>query len=873
MAEDLVPPRGCGEPQYNAVLSQGIIYLRVRGRYDYPLFENSLWRICAGFPESANKSVSQESIAMFAPIVAKPKSCPPQRSAPAAQQPRASVTRNEPRARENEVNAGRMTGREPATSWDFSKIRVFSSGSGEHFQVPDLFRTPDLPGQPLDAAARAYFEPRFRQDFSQVRVHTDARAAESARTVNARAYTLGSDIVFAEGAFSPGSSAGLRLLGHELAHTVQQRNNEVPQTPSVSRPADAAEREADSAVEAALAGRSISVTARPRAGQLLRETKEYETAGIALDPAEMGKWSTRSYWEQKVLAVLAVTTISPAGTRLATGAEERSAVFSVLWNTFQSLKPIKSEISRPVTIPARNAAAPALSYLFVFGPPASGKDTRERVSVSFEAEGAGATATAAPAAAAGATAPASFSVMNFPNGNKSADWFKKFPSEQGQLFAFLAGTTIPAKGQIVTTSSTIGKQLHETTFSVTSGSAGPVIAFVAESTPTTAAPPAGYAGHDYGDLKLEEAGKDKALLGKVTLPPGTPADEAIPLKYTIWQYFQGGTRNAEVDAIVPIPGTPPKRVFYTLKFHRGTNDVEVVRIGEEGKAGTVDLAKITFDLARIPDYAAHSKDVSALSSWLKMRYPAITPTGADVAAMKSAAEKDIETEAAKKDWFKNNYGMEELDKAGGARQLASQGWDPPQVKGTKDFVSDERRLLERVFETLSDPLLALLKGVPLARQAVFVKKGGTSKAPTYTPQPKTTGDTATLTTTTGGTVTKVDRTIIFFDSWFMSDQQLFIGGTGTVAPASIETPLHEFGHVVGEKAGIKDAFEKQFTAAKAVFKTAPITWYAKSDPPKEFFAEAFALFHADPEWMHTNLPHMFDWFQTLSRTGKPPPPP
>jgi Mlc titration factor MtfA (ptsG expression regulator) len=79
--------------------------------------------------------------------------------------------------------------------------------------------------------------------------------------------------------------------------------------------------------------------------------------------------------------------------------------------------------------------------------------------------------------------------------------------------------------------------------------------------------------------------------------------------------------------------------------------------------------------------------------------------------------------------------------------------------------------------------------------------------------------------------------------------------------------------VVGVQAGIKDAFEKQFTAAKAVFKTAPITWYAKSDPPKEFFAEAFALFHADPEWMHTNLPHMFDWFQTLSITGKPHPPP
>ena len=66
-------------------------------------------------------------------------------------------------------------------------------------------------------------------------------------------------------------------------------------------------------------------------------------------------------------------------------------------------------------------------------------------------------------------------------------------------------------------------------------------------------------------------------------------------------------------------------------------------------------------------------------------------------------------------------------------------------------------------------------------------------------------------TTVGGNVTKVDRTIVFYDSWFMSDQSLFTGGTGTIAPASLETPLHEFGHVVGAQAGIKDAFEKTFT--------------------------------------------------------------
>ncbi len=78
-------------------------------------------------------------------------------------------------------------------------------------------------GQPLDPAARAYFEPRFGHDFSQVRIHSDGRAAESARAVGALAYTVGSDIVFDQGRFAPSTETGRHLLGHELTHVVQQR--------------------------------------------------------------------------------------------------------------------------------------------------------------------------------------------------------------------------------------------------------------------------------------------------------------------------------------------------------------------------------------------------------------------------------------------------------------------------------------------------------------------------------------------------------------------------------------------------------------------------------------------------------------------------
>jgi hypothetical protein len=61
------------------------------------------------------------------------------------------------------------------------------------------------PGHPLDAATRAFFEPRFGHDFGQVRVHTDARAADSARELEARAYTVGRDVVFGEREYRPGS--------------------------------------------------------------------------------------------------------------------------------------------------------------------------------------------------------------------------------------------------------------------------------------------------------------------------------------------------------------------------------------------------------------------------------------------------------------------------------------------------------------------------------------------------------------------------------------------------------------------------------------------------------------------------------------------
>jgi len=77
-------------------------------------------------------------------------------------------------------------------------------------------------GQPMAESERAYFEPRFGTDFSQVRLHTDTQADESARAMNARAFTVGQHIVFRKGQYVPGTVSGQHLLAHELVHTVQQ---------------------------------------------------------------------------------------------------------------------------------------------------------------------------------------------------------------------------------------------------------------------------------------------------------------------------------------------------------------------------------------------------------------------------------------------------------------------------------------------------------------------------------------------------------------------------------------------------------------------------------------------------------------------------
>ncbi|NLG21592.1 MAG: DUF4157 domain-containing protein [Actinomycetales bacterium] len=113
-------------------------------------------------------------------------------------------------------------------------------------------------GRPLDDPVRADMEARLGHDFGDVRVHDDGAAHDSAASVNAHAYTVGSHVVFQRDAYDPSSAAGQQTLAHELTHVVQQRSGPVDGTAAgggiaVSDPGDRFEREAAATAEQVMA--------------------------------------------------------------------------------------------------------------------------------------------------------------------------------------------------------------------------------------------------------------------------------------------------------------------------------------------------------------------------------------------------------------------------------------------------------------------------------------------------------------------------------------------------------------------------------------------------------------------------------------------
>lgn len=746
--------------------------------------------------------------------------------------------------------------------------------------VHDVLRSP---GQPLDSATRAFMEPRFGHDFGQirvrpeagaitaltivpsndsseheadgiarqvtrspfavprnglvcdfsgVRVHTDSKAAKTARALDALAYTVGSNIVFAKGQLAPQTLSGRRLLAHELVHVVQQQKTGEP---TIARQVGA----------------------------------QYETTGFILDRPNIELVEKQGYWFRLILDHYELPTVPQ---RILDDPEERDAVLSVLWSKRPQGALTITEVQQ-VSIPSRASAkeSKSLLYQFIFSPKDATKpEAKDKLEIKFVAAGdpggpvvlKQAPPSYKPSVGFGAYA-------NFPD-NDMTKYFRAHPEEERALlwwvetqapeaFAQIIDSQIPAKSGVAAfdawfkVEGTKDKKQQVTGLRVT---------YLTAIYPTLESVATGYRAKDAGDAMIEEAQtkpheKKNDKLGTVTVPASVPADEQAAVKYSVAQYFNiTGTRNAEVDAIVPIPNKTIS-AFYTFRF-RPNNDVDVERIGEQGKdakGGQIDEKKL--DIVRAPEYADKSKDTATLTRWLKTRYPKVTVTGKTVDELRDNINKEAEAQAEKPDWFEN-YSLKILKAPQGETRLKSaHKYTKERVKDLKDFLPQELRLLELLLEKLTRKILDLIKFTQLARQHVAIDFDKASK--TFKEKPDIGGRTET---------TGASKTIIIFDGPMELKETQFLGGKEGVLPETAFIYGHEFGHVVGDIGA-----QRKFNAFVKRNNIKPFTHYAQRTDPgpaAEFFPEAMALFETDPEWMRSNYPELHTWFTTLTKTGVAP---
>jgi hypothetical protein len=701
-------------------------------------------------------------------------------------------------------------------------------------------------GHPLSRADRCFFEPRFNHDFSQIRIHTDERAVDLAKSINARAFTFGKDIVFGPGQYQPRLLRGRRLLAHELTHVLQQDTRHIRREP-------------------------------------------YETRGIALRRSQVTSLAGQNYWEQRTFRAY-VTTLPTS--RFSSNPEERDAVFAALWEMSPPTT-VTSHQEMIVPIAARSVNSPGgggssqtseLLYRFTFDPPAPG-DSRPRLEISFVASGSASVAIQAP------TAPATFQPsqpgmmhIGFPGGGNQPDaYWQAHPDEHRGLFQWMETQAPASFNQVITTETMQNNTVtHRSVFLVRGTRSGNTLSnlrieLVSQNAiASSQVVPADYRDRDMGDLQLEglrdssRAAPDR--LGAVILPAGLSSAESLAVKIAIWQYFDAGNaRNTEVDAVVPV-GAGSRTVIYTLVFG-ANNEVTAMRIGESGSgSGQVDTRRI--DVTRVRGFPGNAAAPGALRSWWASRYPqggSLTPDPPAPAqgqpasqpisstALISEMNQLITVGITNRNWFNQNYQIEALDAQGTATRLQTAHNVPANmVTDTINFTTTDLRMLELSLQTLSDDELGNLRGVKIGRKTASITRTGATYQAGSANQYG-----VTLMDSTGS---NMERTTLYFQSLYANDDRLFRGSSAERALPDVAMGiLHELGHALGHAAGIEAAFNTWIGQNP---QAAP-TWYAASSNA-ERFPEFFALYHTDPYFICTRYPLVYSWFQTLASTGNPP---
>lgn len=783
---------------------------------------------------------------------------------------------------------------------------VHRSGTGQSVRPPSYGLSftdsvsPRSTGAPLAPSVESRMVARFGRTFSSVRVHADAEAAQLADGLGARAYAVGSSIVFGRGQYDPGSPDGQRLIAHELTHVVQQQGR--PATPQSSgclpsSAADPAEHEAERVADAVTRGNGAGpIQAHPMPGRVYRFP--YETRGITLSRGNAATMAARSYWEDRTADRYDIT----VSARMRSDPEERDAVLAALWGinppatvTAQTerIVPIAARAPPPpAAVPAGTppppppTAPPALLYRFTFSPPAA-RGGKPQLLCEFIGSGAGAIPLDAPAPAAGFTGTAlSAGSQNFPNSR--AAYFQSHPDELAKLQNWL--NTAPATFDqmlTLTTTNRTGTVTHQTLVHVVRTVTGTAtqldIDYVAEgATAAVQTAPTDYRTRDAVDFEFEQLRRTTLTagnrLGTVTLPAGMPANEVIPVKLAIQAYFTDTTRparNTELDAIIPIGGGTTT-ALYQLRFE-AQNNVTVTRLGIAGTAaGQINTRRI--DVTRVNGFPGATATDAALRTWFTGRYPGAgaltTPQPATTAPSTSGpapanANAALITEMSTKmstghgaaTWFSSNYGITVLGGTALATRLQSvHSVDAAVLTDTKNFDAADFTSLEIALQTLSTADINNLRGTNIGRKTASFAQSGTTWAAGSATQYG-----LTLYHTSGGTM---ERTTTYFDSITAADAVLFRGSTAENAlPDSSMNMLHELGHATGFHAGIETAFNA-WRAAHMAQAPAP-TWYAAS-AGTEVFPEFYGLFHTDPRALCGFAPQVYAWFVAFSTSGTPP---
>jgi len=731
---------------------------------------------------------------------------------------------------------------------------------GGKLDLPHLPRVPaGSGGAPLDGGVRRFLEHQLGWNFAGVRIHTGEDAARSVDALGAVAATSGSNITFARDRYEPGTTRGRALLAHELVHVAQQ-------------------------------AAGTRVVAR-------QGTEQYQTSGITLDRDVLEDQARHSYWELKLRAEGFIPAMMDQSTqvRLAMDGEELHAVMGALHQARPQGR-VTQDVVKILQIPKRRGTDRSMdiTYQVTYEAQARPGHTLRAAPFFFVGEGrAGTPVTPDAPSTSFQTKIGSHNVSGFPNNNDSVKYWQAHTDEQRRVFNWIEKGAPRRFDQLLATptASFQVKGEKDTSDNVTSL----VITFLGATTPTQQAPPPDYLKHDFSDKDVEDlrATADPLLndrLGAITGIEAVPEGERGAVKFAVVQYFKSrpagnagrerkGTRNAEVDAIVPIQrfaGAGRRRsVLYTFRFRPSAKDpkiqdAEVQRIGEEGVDVGISVRTPRGRLSQVNGFAEHNVGateddrVKSLVKWLTTRYPAVKPAPTNkVGELEIDVNRQIRGGSKDPAWFETNYGMKILNKAD-ATDWMKKGLGmsaPEDLQDIKEFTQEELALLEVVLERMSDSTLSRFHDVRLTRQNVFfkfVRKG------VFEREERVAG------VTRGGAKS---RTITIFDAATDSPDALFTGGLGPdgkpVAMAAAAIPIaHEFGHVISYE---KDV-QKKFDVLVKAKNIKPITWYAGSDPPQELFPEAFALFHTDPEWLRNNWPDLFDFFAALDKRAVLPSP-